>query len=176
VKIEDLRRSLNGQASLKQSMDGKRNGDIKQEIAVLLERPGAMQMSDWVVRIPIYVPKTVTDVPPLLVLQFDVQPPYPVSKIPAVSVVTAAAFVSDEAKGYLLGWLNTQAESKLGKQPFVSSLVGLATMWGEIQLESETARLEAQEEAQRRKDALREAAQARKEEEERLIAEVALFV
>lgn len=153
-------------------MEGKRTGDVKQEIASLLEaRPGTMQMGEWVLRIPVFVPKNVTDVPPLLVLQFDMQPPYPVSKGPVISVVTAAAFISEDAKGYLLGWLNAQAAPKLGK-PFVSALIGLATMWGEIQLEAETARLEAEEEAQRRHAAKREAERLRREEEERLIAEV----
>lgn len=83
-------------------VEGKKSGLIPSEITLMLERPGAMQMSEWVVRVPIYVPRTASpDVPPLLVLQFDLKPPYPISKAPEITVVTAAAFISDEAKRFL---------------------------------------------------------------------------
>ena len=137
---------------------------------MLLEKPGVMQISEWVVRVAIYPRGAPPEVPPVLVLQFDLQPPYPVSKIPSISVVTGAPFVTEDAKSYLLQWLSAQAESKLGKC-FVSSLVGLASMWAEIQQEAETARLEAYEEKQRRKQAKLEREQMRLEEEAQLIAE-----
>jgi hypothetical protein len=168
VKVEDLRKSLNGQASLKKSMDGregKNSGDVSQEIVLLLDKPGAMQVSQYVFRVPLYVPRNVTDAVPLLVLQFDMQPPYPLTKVPGISIVTASLFVSDESKQYLLHWLNAQAQTKLGK-PFVSALVGLAAMWAEIQHESEVSRLEAEDERQRKKDA-KMLRQKEKEEEEK---------
>lgn len=70
----------------------------------------------------------------------------------------------------MLQWLKAQSASKLGK-PFAAGLLGLATMWAEIQNESETARLEAEEEAQRRKEAKLERKRAQAEEEARMAAE-----
>lgn len=107
-----------------------------------------MRLSDHVVRVPLFLEGVVA-----LVLEFNMAPPYPQSP-PVIRVVTAASWVESEDSVYLVEWLQSQAQARLGR-PMVSGLLGMAGTWVEIIRDNHAAREQARQEEELRR--LREA-------------------
>jgi hypothetical protein len=165
VKVDDLRKSLGGSQDLKRSMEGRASGSEFEQL--LVQRPGTMQLSDTCLHVPVYVRRASASDPPVLVMQFDLPRAYP-REPPAMSVVTAAEYVTETMRHYVVGWLTTQARGKTG-QPMLFALLGLATMWAEIQQETELKR-QSSESEQRRLEEEREARVAAEEAKEAALA------
>ena len=172
VSSVSLHRSLERSQELSRSLGYGSEGEPEMD-QLLASHPGCMRTSDAVVRIPIYVKRRSESEPPILVLQTDLGPPYPLQP-PAMRVVTAAPYIGEQDRADLTHWLTVQAQPKLG-QPMLPGLLALAQMWVEIKrdlhLERERQREEderlalvAQEEAQ--EAARQEALQAEAREQE----------
>ncbi len=168
VKVEDLRKSITSSQDLSRSVEGRASGSEVDQL--LADRPGCMQISDTCIRVPVYARRSSGTDAPVLVLQFELPFKYP-AVAPAILVVTAGDYVTETMRAYLVDWLLVQAASKLGR-PMISGLLGLATMWAEIQQEAEDKRKQSEAE-ERRKQEAKEALEKEVEVKERALAAAA---
>jgi hypothetical protein len=121
-------------------------GQVSEVEKILSSFKCVIKMSDHVLRVPLYLKGREV---PLLVIEFDVDQPYP-HHVPGIRIVTKADLIDADDAAYLVQWLESQAETRLGR-PMLAGLVALAQTWAEILHDNHLAKQEAEKKEQKRR-------------------------